>query len=63
MKCETPDEVLRQWALDTSVAAHRKGTRADTILRDAKKYYGFLLPQNGSVVSIPTYKEECPTKP
>ena len=57
-----PDCVKRQWALDCSIAANRGGTRIDKILRDAKKYYGFLCPENGQVVSLDKVASKNDTK-
>ena len=54
MTCETPDEVLRQWALDTSVNLYKKGTGVDRVIKDAERFYGFLQPRNGSVEVLKT---------
>lgn len=40
---------VRQWILDSAISANKKGTKADKILKDAEKFYGFIFPENGKV--------------
>lgn len=46
------DYQVRQWILDSAISANRKGASATKIVSDAKKFYGFVFPENGKVVSV-----------
>ena len=40
------DYNVRQWVLDSSINSNKKGAPTEKILDDARKYYGFLFPNN-----------------
>jgi hypothetical protein len=46
------DYQIRQWTLDSAIEANRKGAKADKILKDAEKFYGFIFPENGKIEVI-----------
>lgn len=45
------DYNIRQWTLDSAIAANKKGTPADKIIKDASKFYGFLFPNENVVIN------------
>ena len=46
------DYNIRQWCIDSAVAANKKGSGSDRIVRDAERFYGFLFPDNGKITDI-----------
>lgn len=56
------DYNIRQWTLDSAINLNKKGTSADKVLDDAKKFYGYLFPDNGKVAIIPDSKSKSDKK-
>ncbi len=46
------DYNIRQWTIDSAVASNKKGCGAEKIINDAKKFYGYLFPENGKIEEI-----------
>lgn len=46
------DYQVRSWALDVAVQSNKRGVKAEKIIGDAQKYYGFMFPDNGKVEKL-----------
>jgi hypothetical protein len=46
------DYNVRQWVLDSAINTNKKGAKAEKIISDARKFYGFVFPSNGKIETI-----------
>jgi len=48
------DYNIRQWTIDSAINLNKKGAKADKIIKDASKFYGYLFPNNGKIEVLKT---------
>lgn len=49
--------IIRQWAFNDAIQKNYKWRSIDKVLSDAKKIYGFYMPENGKVQNINSKKD------
>lgn len=52
---------IKQWSLDSAIAANKKGTPASKIVDDAKKFHAFILSERGELLLLNKEKKSNQT--